>query len=140
MEKPILDNPEQFPTDDIIFSVIGSSKNLWKSIFDYIQNEHPDFIKEWRFYKDGKSWLMKVIRKKKTICWVSVIPDAFRMTFYFADKAEPMIMESAISDELKENFKGGKHYGKIRGLTIVFDNEKDIEYAKALMTIKLKLK
>ena len=83
---------------------------------------------------------MKVIRKKKTICWVSVIPDAFRMTFYFADKAEPMIMDSDISDELKENFKAGKHYGKIRGLTIVFDNENDIEYAKILMTIKLKLK
>jgi hypothetical protein len=49
-------------------------------------------------------------------------------------------MNSKISDELKVQFKNGKHYGKIRGLTIVFKNKKDIEYAKELIEVKLKIK
>ena len=62
------------------------------------------------------------------------------MTFYFADKAEQNILESNISEELKTKFNEGKHYGKIRGLTIIFKNKKDVEYAKTLIDIKLKIK
>jgi hypothetical protein len=62
------------------------------------------------------------------------------MTFYFTDKAEEDIYGSKISDELKEQFKSAKYYNKIRGLTIVFGNNKDVEYAKELIGIKLKIK
>ncbi len=140
MEKPVLTDKDQFPTEEVIFSHIGKTQNLWKSTFDYIQQEHPDFNSEWRFYKDGKSWLMKVTRKSKTICWVSVIENAFRMTFYMTDRAEQPILDSSISDELKEQFKTGKHYGKIRGLTITFDNEQDVAYAKTMIGLKLSVK
>lgn len=29
---------------------------------------HP----EWRYYKDGKSWLCKITQKNKTIVWISL--------------------------------------------------------------------
>jgi hypothetical protein len=62
------------------------------------------------------------------------------MTFYFTDKAEQAIINSSISNELKEQFKNGKRYNKIRGLTITFKYKKDVEYAKSLMAIKLSIK
>jgi len=83
---------------------------------------------------------MKVVRKSKTIFWLSVIQGGFRITFYFTDKAEEAIYDSSISDELKEQFRNGKHYNKIRGLTITFQDEKDIEYAKTVLGIKLSMK
>ncbi len=63
---------------------------------------------------------------------------AFKITFYFSDKAEVLINQSDIPDDLKEEFKNGKRYGKIRGLTIVFRKQKDIEYADSLIGIRLK--
>jgi hypothetical protein len=140
MDQLVLINQDEFPTEEIIFTHLGRTKNYWVSIFDFIQVTYPEIEKEWRYYKDGKSWLLKVTRKKKTICWVSVIKNKFRMTFYFTDRIEPAIMESKISDELKEQFKSGKHYNKIRGLTIVFSSKNDVEYAKILIDIKLKAK
>ena len=140
MEQPILGNKEQFPTEEIIFSHIGKSKTLWQSLFEYIHTNHPDISEQWRYYNDGKSWLLKVTRKSKTIFWLTVIKNYFRITFYFTDRAEETINKSSISDELKKQFKEGKHYGKIRGLTVTFKNKKDIEYAKALITIKLSIK
>ena len=140
MEPPILTNKNEFPTEEIIFSHIGKSKVLWQSVFEFIHTTHPDLSKEWRYYNDGKSWLLKVVKKTKTVCWVSVLKNSFRMTFYFTDKAEQSILNSSISDELKEQFKNGKHYNKIRGLTITFKYKKDVEYAKVLIALKLSLK
>jgi hypothetical protein len=62
------------------------------------------------------------------------------MTFYYTDKAEQAIENSSISDELKKNFKDGKRYNKIRGITVIFKNKKDVEYAKELIGIKLRIK
>ena len=137
MGQPVLSDKNQFPTEEIIFSHIGKAKILWQSFFKYLHTEHTDLAEEWRYYNDGKSWLMKVTRKSKTIFWLSIIKDAFRITFYFTDKVEPAIDGSSISNELKEQFKNGKKSGKIRGLTITFQDKNDIEDAKALLTVKL---
>jgi hypothetical protein len=140
MEKPILTDKDLFPTEKVIFSHIGKNKTHWQSLFEFIHTNHPDFSEQWRYYNDGKSWLLKVTRKSKTIFWLTVIKNYFRITFYFTDRAEETINKSSISDELKKQFKEGKHYGKIRGLTVTFKNKKDVEYAMALIAIKLSIK
>lgn len=140
MEQPILTDRDQFPSEEIIYSHIGNRKSLWLEIFKYIHENHPNFAEQWRYYNDGKSWLLKVTNKAKTVFWLSVIKGTFRMTFYFGDKAEAAIEKGAISDELKAQFKNGKKYGKIRGLTVTFKNKKDIKYAQSLIEIKLAVK
>lgn len=140
MEPHVLTDKDQFPTEEIIFSHIGKSKKLWISLFGLIYTEHPEFEEQWRFYNDGKSWLMKVVKKKKTIFWLSVIKSEFRITFYFTDRIEEDLMNSSISDELKAGFKNGQKFGKIRGITITFKNKKDIDYAQTLIGIKLRAK
>jgi len=124
----------------MIFSHLGKAKILWQSFFNYLHEEHPDFSEEWRYYNDGKRWLMKVTRKSKTMLWLSIIPGAFRTTFYFTDKAAQAIDCSSISEELKDQFRSGKSFGKIRGLTITFRDGSDIENAKSLLTIKLAIR
>jgi len=137
-EKPILKDPDQFPTEEVIYACIGKKKALWILFFSALHERHPDFSEEWRYYKDGKNWLMKVTRKTKTIFWLSVWEKAFKITFYFSDKVEALIHQSDISDDLKDAFKQGKRFGKIRGLTIVFSKKKDIDYAESLIAIRLK--
>jgi hypothetical protein len=140
MEIHILNDKNQFPTKEIIYSHIGKSKILWDSLFEFIHTNHPDISEEWRYYNDGKCWLMKVTRKAKTIFWLSIITGSFRTTFYFTDKAEIVINESSISSKLKAQFKEGKKYGKIRGITVIAKSKKDIEDAKSLIAVKLSIK
>jgi hypothetical protein len=140
MEQLSLADKDIFPTEEIIFSNIGKSKSLWKIIFDHIHSNYPDFTEKWNYYNDGKRWLLKVTNKSKTIFWLGVLENSFRMTFYFTDRAEQAVMSSAISDELKAQFMNGKKYNKIKGLSIIFKDKKDIEYAKALLSIKLTTK
>jgi hypothetical protein len=140
MEPPILNDKDQFPTEEIIYSHIGKTKPFWIAVFDFIHKNHPDISEEWRYYNDGKSWLLKVTRKSKTVFWLSIIKGSFRTTFYFTDKAEEAISASPISSKLKKQFSDAKRFGKIRGITIVFKNKKDIEDAKKLIALKISIK
>lgn len=140
MEQPVLSDANQFPSEDIVFSHLGKARALWVALFDHIHSCHPDFAQEWRYYRDGKSWLMKVTHKKKTIFWVSLLESSFRTTFYFTDRAEEALMSSNISDELKENYKAGKQVGKIKGITVVHKAKRDIKDAETLIGIKLRTK
>ncbi len=140
MDLPVLSNKTQFPTDEIISLYLGKTKDVWDSFFGYLHVNYPDITSEWRYYNDGKSWLMKNTLKKKTVFWLSVLKGTFRITFYFTDRAAKAIADSTIPAEMKKQFKDGKHYGKIRGLTVVFKYKKDIETAKALLAIKLSVK
>jgi hypothetical protein len=140
MQQAILSDKNIYPSEEVIFSHIGKSKSLWQSLFEFIHTDHPDFTEEWRYYNDGKSWLMKVQRKGKTVFWLSILEDSFRTTFYFPARVEKSILSSAVSDSLKEQFKNGKDYGKIRGITITYKKKKDVEDAKALIVVKLSVK
>ena len=140
MANALLTDKDEFPTEEIIFSHIGNTRTHWDTVFNHIRENHPEFASEWRYYKDGQSWLMKTTRKSKTIYWLSVVKGCFNITFYFGDKAEPNIMDSNIPKSIKESFKSGKRFGKIRAITIPMKNKKDVEAVKLLIEIKLKVK
>jgi len=140
MEAPVLTDRNQYPTEEIITAHIGKAKVLWLSLFEYIHANHADFSEEWRYYNDGKSWLLKVTRKKKTVFWLSIVKGAFRTTFYLNDRAKQAVAGSSLSDDLKEQFTSGKKYGVIRGLTIIYKRKRDVTDAKELIGIKLAAK
>ncbi len=137
METPILNNPDQFPTEKLIYAHIGKTRAHWGQLFDQIKKSHPDFSEEWRYYNDGKSWLLKVTRKSKTIFWLSILKGAFRTTFYFTDKAREAITGSTLSNELKKQFSSKTG---LRGITVIVRNKKDSDYIKELIGIKLSVK
>lgn len=136
----VLNDKNVYPSDEVVFSYLGKSGKLWISFFDYIHTVHPGFTEEWRYYNDGKSWLMKVQNKSKTVFWLSLAEKTFRTTFYFPLKAEQAVMGSALSGELKETFMNRDTGSRIHGITVCFRNKKDLEQAKILCELKLSVK
>jgi hypothetical protein len=137
MEPMVLNDRNQFPTDEVIASHLGRRLALWNALFAFVHAEHPDFVAEWRYYNDGKSWLLKVSRKKHTVFWLTVISGTFKITAYFTDKSTDAIRKSPLSAELKEQYLAGKAFGKLRALTVTFRKKGDVEDAKALVALKL---
>ncbi|NLP11625.1 DUF3788 family protein [bacterium] len=140
MEQPVLSDREQYPTDEIIFAHIGVKKAHWSALFDYLHTHHPDFSLEWRYYQDGKSWLMKVTRRKQTIFWLSLAQSTFRTTFYFNRKAEEAIQQSALPQEMKARYRAGIRSNRICGLTVVHTAKRDLKTAQVLIALKVGLK
>jgi hypothetical protein len=140
MGTPILSDESHIPTAKIIFSHLGKSKPLWLALFQFIADAHPDFTQEWRYYRDGKRWLMKVQHKKKTVFWLSVMKGSFRTTFYVHEKAGKLVEDSTISEKLKNQYRNARSFGKLRGISVVYRNQNDVEFAKELIGIKMSIK
>ena len=139
-ENLMLPDKQIIPTDDYIFSIIGEKKVLWQAIMNYVSENYKDMSGSWNYYNDGKQWLFKMVQKKKTIFWAAVLKDTFRVTFYFGDKAEPLIDAGELPKTIKDDFKNGKRYGKIRAASLKMSDLSDVESVKKLIQIKLKIK
>ena len=140
MEKPCLKDENEYPDDEVLSRYLGQAKDTWDLFNDFIKESYPSFSGEWRYYKDGKNWLHKITKKKKTICWVSVFHHKFKTTFYFPDKAEELIIASELEKDFIDQFVHGKHYGKTRGLTIEIEKADDLDSTNILIEIKEQLK
>lgn len=136
MEKPCLNDKDEYPDDEVLSRALGRVKPAWDAFLGFIQERYPAFSGQWRYYNDGKSWLYKLVNKKKTICWVSVYPHVFKTAFYFPDKAEGLIAASPLGKAYIDQFVHGKRYGKIRGIRVDIRKTTDLKATKALIKIK----
>ncbi len=136
MEKQVLSDADVYPSENVIFSHLGKARPHFSSLMDFNNSVHPDFVERWRYYNDGKRWLLNISKKKKTVFWLSVGEGFFRTTFYLNSKAEQSIIDSKIPEPLKKQYlkTSGK---KFRAISLVIKAKKDIEVYKGLLELKL---
>ena len=140
-ENILLSDKQIIPTEDLIFSILGEKKILWQSLMNFISENYKDFSGSWNYYNDGKRWLYKMVHKKKTIFWGTLTEkNTFRITFYFGDKAEPIIDTSDLPQKIKDDFKSSKKYGSIRAVTIKVNDDSDVVNVLKIIAIKHKIK
>ena len=140
MEELVLTDKNIYPTDEVIFSHIKKSKANWNSIFKFIHINHPELNEEWRYYNDGKSWLLKVTLKTKTIFWLAVLSNSFQITFYFSEKAVQSFSKISISKTLDKKIKGSKKVGKSTALNFLMNDKQNLELVKEAIELKIKTK
>ena len=140
MERPCLNDKDEFPDDEVLKRYLGKAKPVWDSFMEFLKETYPSFTGQWRYYNDGKSWLYKLTKKKKTISWISVWDNMFKTTFYFPDRAEDLIVNSKLKKEYIDKFVNGRRYGNTRGLTVEIKKPSDLATTKKLIELKEKLK
>ena len=140
MEELALTDKNIYPTEEVVFSHIKKSKTNWNAVFKYIQINHPELNEEWRYYNDGKSWLLKVTLKTKTIFWLVVLSNSFQITFYFSEKTVLSFSKLSISKTLDKKIKESKKVGKSTALTFLMNEKQNIDLVKEAIELKIKTK
>ena len=134
MTTVCLDDPNVFPTDEVLARHLGRRAPLWRAFTDLVAAE-PALALEWRFYNDGKRWLGKVTRKKKAVCWVSVWPGMFKVTFYFGSRNDAAVAKVPIAPGLKRAFTASK--GKtFRGLPVEVKSKSALQDVAQLLRLR----
>jgi hypothetical protein len=124
------------PNDELLFSIIGDKELIWKQTMSYLNDNNNNITEVWKFYKDGKSWLLRTTKKKKTIFWIRILNDTFRIAFWFAVKLEPIILESKLPQRIKEEYLKSKIFNKSRSIHIDVRDSLDFEIIKTLIDLK----
>lgn len=139
MDKPLLNNKDEFPSEEILKKTLGKTYECYQELKTISTNE-LDLVYNWNFYNDSKCWLCKVAYKKKTIFWLSIWTQFFKTGFYFTAKNCNGINDLDISNEIKENFAKSKPIGKLIPLILEIDKNEIINDCLKIIEYKKKLK
>jgi len=82
--KPELRDPDVYPDDAVLEAVLAGSFKAYAALRDMAAGMGLSL--DWKFYNDGKAWLCRISRKKKTAAWMSAWKGHFRATVYFSGK------------------------------------------------------
>jgi hypothetical protein len=138
MENKILTDPMVEPKSAILESTLGKNYKLFAEFNDKIEGQ--GFFTEWNYYKDEKSWLCKVLFKKKNYCWLSIWNTGFKLTFYFTDKTIKGLFNLDISEIIKKSILETKPVGKFRPVMLLIKNKNLMNGALKILDYKMKLK
>ena len=137
MELKVLADESVKPNDELIFSILGEKELLWKQTISYMYDNNNDISEVWKCYNYGKSWLFRTLKKKKTIFWIRILDDTFRVAFWFADKLEPIILQSDLPESIKSEYKNAKRFNKSRCIYINMQSSSGFQNVKKLIDLKV---
>jgi hypothetical protein len=137
-EKPLLNDPKEFPDDGVLSKYLGKNKVLWDAMTGEWSSDFPSASLEWKYYKDGGTWLGKLVEKKKTVCWISVWDKFFKISFYFAEKNDNDIKILKIDQRLKDSYLSNKPIGKLKPLIVAVKTKKTLKSIYELIKYKSK--
>jgi Protein of unknown function (DUF3788) len=118
MEIQLLKDPDILPTKEVLEKVLGNEYLVFREFMNTAESEELKLKPEWRYYKDGKAWLCKITFRKKTVVWLSVWSDCFKLGLYFTEKSGKGIPELKIDDSIKEFYLNHKPIGKLKPIVV----------------------
>jgi hypothetical protein len=134
----LLRDPDINPTKEVLKSALGGSYPLFDELMGILAVH--EIVPEWNYYRDGKAWLCKAVYRKKTVFWLSVWDEYFRVVFYFTAKNCGGIPDLDIEENLKESFRERESCGKFMPLIIKVTEEEQIEDIVKVINYKKSLK
>lgn len=137
MENPLLKDPDIFPSADVLEKEVENQYPVLKEFLGIAESEEFNLKPEWRYYNDGKAWLCKITLKKKTVIWLSVWSDHFKVAFYFTEKTGAGIAELEIDDSIKEFYLNHKPIGKLKPLVVEVRKKAQLDDVSTLIRYKI---
>lgn len=127
-----------YPDDNVLRKVLGESYAVYGNLLKLF--DENEMIYEWRYYKDGKAWLCKVQKKKRTIVWMSAWKGFMKAAFYFPEKYIDDLQKLEISEELKERIIHTKNIGKSKPCMFDINDDSIFKDFNAVLKFKIKSK
>lgn len=105
-----LKDPTIYPDSIVLKRLLGESYVVYEAFQRLYRSMDMEY--EWRYYKDGKAWLCKVQKKKKTIVWMSAWKDYMQATVYIPDKHVAELKGLELKEDVKARILAVKRVGK----------------------------
>jgi len=140
MDKPLLNDPEIRPTDQVLEQNLGKAFPAFLKLRTLITAAGSDIEPVWNYYRDGQAWLCKNVFKKKTIFWLSVWDGYAKIGFYFTEKTASGLMDIEIDKSIKKAFQDHAPVGKLLPLVIDLKDEAQIPDVVRIIAYKKSLK
>lgn len=137
METSVFTDRSKKPDDKRLNKAIGESKAHWAAIKAHLEKKHGEAVEVWKFYGPKAGWVLKVLRKKRNVFFLTPLKGYFRVAFVFGEKAVSAVEKSSLPAALKKELKEARKYVEGRALRIEVKRPKDATNTKKLIDIKI---
>jgi hypothetical protein len=137
MESNVFMDKSVVPADDDLIKVLGSTYELWKNVRDYVFQQYPKAIEEWNYPGTKYGWSFRIKDKKRAIIYLLPRDMHFKTALVFGERATNAVMQSSVSNDIKDSLASAKAYAEGRGVRIDIFDEKILTDIKTLIDIKL---
>jgi hypothetical protein len=133
MDKPLINNPDIFPSKEVLKKTLGNVYEVLEELETKLTQPEFSLTFEWKYYKDSKAWLCKVFHKKKTVFWLSAWDGYFKTSFFFLERH----LDGLAALEIDENnYKLEKEWGKM--LPMIFSITSEKQFPDLMKVIEFK--
>ena len=137
MSIQLLKDPDVFPSVEMLEKVLDKKYPVIREFINTVESEEINLTPNWRYYKDGKAWFCKITLKKKTVVWLSVWSDCFKVAFYFTEKSGGGIPGLRIDDSIKEFYLNHKPIGKLKPIVVEVRSKSQLVDINTLIKYKI---
>jgi len=124
-----------YPDESVLQKILGLSYKSYVLLLDLFNKNGLAY--EWRYYRDGKVWLCKVQKNKRTIVWMSAWKGFMQATIYFPEKYIDKVYDLPVSEEVKRKIQSTKQVGKSK--PCIFEIRDDFILDDFSKVMKLKI-
>lgn len=133
--KVILTNKEEYPTTEVLKQYFSEAEyELYMLLLDHLQEN--DLQVEWNYYKDGKSWLGKIMFKKKNLGWLSYLETGLQVGVYFGERLWPSVLNLDIDERIHSQLPQIQKSGKLYGIIVPISDEAYVNATMILLLLK----
>jgi hypothetical protein len=133
-----LADPKRYPDADVLKGVLGRSFPAYEALLAMFSAN--GMVHEWRYYKDGKAWLCKVQKRKKTVVWMSAWKGYMQAAIYVPVTKIGEVLQLDISEALKERIGQTRDVGRSKPVIFEIRTKKSLDDLAVVIRFKEALK
>jgi hypothetical protein len=85
MAVSIFDDKSKKPDEKTLKNSSADTWAVWQTIDEHLHEEYGDISSEWKHYGKKSGWVLKVVRKKRTVFYLIPQKGHFDLSFVFGD-------------------------------------------------------
>jgi hypothetical protein len=125
------------PDSKTFADAIGETAGYWNRLHSSLEAQFGELVEDWKFYGQKSGWILKLLRKKRNLFFITPQDGFFRVSFVFGDKAVAEVENSDLPDWVKKALRDARKYAEGRGLQIEVKTADDVDIVKKLVRIKV---
>jgi Protein of unknown function (DUF3788) len=125
------------PSDGELAAELGAAKTIWDQLVRELAEEHGIDVQEWNSYSRKAGWSLRLMRKERSIVYLSPHRGCFTASFALGDKAVQVARHSGLSPQVLKIISEAKRYAEGTAVRIEVKTGKDVAVVKKLAAVKL---
>jgi hypothetical protein len=129
-------NTEQ-PSAQALAGALGAAKPVWDQLLADVARNCGADVQQWKSYSHKYGWSLRVMRKKRTIVWLSPSSGSFTVLFILGEKAMRAARGSGLPKRVLAMMDKAPKYPEGTGLRFEIKTAGQLGVLNKLAAIKL---